>query len=318
MRYLLVFLCLLVMPFDTNAQFGDIGQTGVTLATQPRIPEPFTETTIEMTAFSFDTVGSSITWLIDGVEDVSARNQRVITLTTKALGEATEITNIMRLRSGVEIITTETIIPARVDIVLEAETLVPAFYKGRPLPSIGSTVRAIAIPQTNNNAAPAAYSYEWRLGNEVLFNGPITGINVAEFEIGLNKNETLAVSVTDRSGVLVAHKTIVIPVTEPEVVFYEENPLRGVTGIALPSPYYLVGEETTVRAEPFYMSSNIFSANPLIEWEIDGRTVTNPSTDPQYLTLRKTGGIGSARVSFHIRNLQQLVQGVEDRFVIQF
>lgn len=312
---LLLFVCLI--PVHTGAQ-SLVDVDSVTISTAPLAPEPNTETTVSLNAYTYDTVGATIVWFIDGIEHAEARNKRELELTTKAIGEVTDITVSIRLRNGQTLSATHEIVPSRVDVVLEADTLVPRFYQGRALPSTGSTIRAIAIPHTASGASPQQFTYQWKLDNKVLYNGPVTGINTAEFKTGISRNQTLRVDVLNNDGVVVAAKTIIIPQTKPRIIFYEENPLRGSNNIALQSPHILTTDETSVRAEPYYMNADIFSVDPLLEWEVDSKTIDNPSTDPQYITLRKTGLGGRAKINFHIRNLQELTQGVEDSFVINF
>lgn len=268
--YGFVFWLALVIPSTLMAQ-GFSGSPSANLSTIPLAPEPLSETTVSLDAYTLDTIGATIVWFVDGIEETSARNLRELELMTKDIGETTEITVVLTLRTGQVVRAEKTIVPSRVDIVLEADTLTPAFYQGRALPSTGSQVRAIAIPHTASGQAPEAFSYQWKLDNEVLYGGPVTGVHTANFEVGLGKNQVLRVDVLNNSGVIVAAKSIFIPRTEPELLFYEENPLRGINNIAIQSPHILVGEETSIRAEPYYMARTIFDSSPLIEWEIDGR-----------------------------------------------
>ena len=122
----------------------------------------------------------------------------------------------------------------------------------------------------------------------------------------------------DKTGNVFTRKLIQVKTVEPVTVFYEDNPLRGMSRHAILDSQQLFGEEISIRAEPYYMDKNIFEANTLQEWEINGKKVTNPNTDKQNITLRAGGGTGSFTVEYHIRNLDNLLQGTRDQFRLTF
>lgn len=314
----------LIFPLISLAQFFDTTNmavdpsSNVNLITSPFYPEPNQAVKVSLDAYSIDTNNASISWYLDGIEQTEYKNLRSMEFGSKGLGESTNLTVNLRLNDGSVISKTRTITPSRVDIVIEADTLVPPFYKGRALPSVGSTINAIALPQTGNSANTSAYSYLWRLNNKTILGGSIKGDNVATMVLGLKKRQLLSVDVISQQGETIGSKTIELQLADPELLFYEENPLRGMKEIALQSPFALVGEETTLRAEPYYMDSKIFTNDPLLEWRINGSVVENPSSDPQYLTLRKEAAQGQAKIEFHIRNLRELLQGVRGDFTIKF
>ena len=105
--------------------------------------------------------------------------------------------------------------------------------------------------------------------------------------------------------------------TEPKNLFYEDNPLHGLAQNALPAEFTLLEDEISVRAEPYFVSQDIFT-NATYDWTIGGVAVANPNADPQVLTLRKTGGAGSALVGFSIRNLSSLLQAASSAFTVYF
>lgn len=308
---------ILLVPSISFAQIADLSQD-MTIKTAPAFPGANTETTISLDAYTLDTSGASIKWYVDGQEETDARNDRSFKLTTKNIGDSTTVRIVLVLRAGQTLSKSITIKPTRVDTVIEANTIVPAFYQGRALPSVGSKVRIIATPYTGNDISPEGFTYTWKHDNKVLFGGPIKGGYIAEIEMGLGREQIITVDVSNSLGQTIARKSIVVPLTKPEVLFYEESPLRGASKRAISDPYILVGDEITVRAEPFYMAKDIFEQDHLIEWEINNRKVNNPSSDEQYLSLQRDMSNGNTKIGFHIRNLNQLLQGIKSDFTIQF
>lgn len=318
----IIALALLFTLPTTHVQAQIPGELGgvnqATIDANPRFPEPGELVELNLNAYTLDTRGSSIRWFIDGVEDTSAVNERTLSVRAAGLGEVSQVTVQLSLASGLTLPITYQLVPGRVDVLIEADTLTPVFYKGRALPSIGSEVRAIAIPNFGDDVQPGEYSYRWQVDDDVLFGGSVKGKSIVTFRAPFARESFLTVDVIDPSGVTVTSESLIIPYVEPELYFYPDNPLRGMSRLAIDTQYQLLGSEIDVRAEPMYMDSTIFNQSPLLEWSIDGKRVINPSEDPQSITLQNAGGSGEFNIRFHIRNLQQLLQGVEDEFTLSF
>lgn len=315
-RLLLLVVCLFGLTSVAHAQFlnGVAGQPAI--KTTPAYPEPGQSVDASLDAYGFDTDGAIIQWFIDGVERTDVQNSRSLTFTAGRLGTVTTLTAQVALPNGQTITANKEITPARLDVIIEADTTTPLNYNGRALPSSGSTVRAIALPQLGTNASNL--SFKWTLDNKVLEGGTLVGNDVVTFNAPFSGRPVLGVEVMDGQGDTVAKKNVLVPIQEPEMYFYESNPLRGLAHYAVTDTYQFIGDEVAVRAEPYYMASDIFSTNPHMEWEVNGRTLQNPSEDPQMITLRNNGGTGTFRVSFHLRNLQELLQGIEEEFTVRF
>lgn len=259
---------------------------------------------------------SSVRWFINGSEKADVKNDKTISLKAGEVGVATSIlTRITKTDGSIEEVA-HTVIPTRVDLIIEADTLVPPSYSGKKLPSSGSTLQATALIFTKEKRSSKEYSYLWKVNGKVQNGGAFLGENTLSYTPSFENEIRLSVDIFDRSGKIVAQKVRTIPVVKPELVFYEKNPLRGVSGIALSSPYQLIGEEITIRAEGYFMSNDNSSSNVLKEWKIDGKVKQTENSEEILLT--KKGISGSSIVSFHVRNLQQLLQGVERGLTIEF
>lgn len=302
------------------AQIGSITQStaSVTLVPSPRFPEPHQLTTFSLDDYSVDTSGARVQWFVDGVENTSAQNQRALQVSAGDFGEHTSVTVVVTLPKGVSLRASHTIVPTRIDMIVTADTLTPAFYKGRALPSNGSVVTVTALPFVEGGASLSSLSYLWKVNGTVQNGGEQRGKNTFVYVPEFEDEAVVSVDVIDTNGAVIAGKSIVVPIYEPELHFYEINPLRGMASHALISPFTFIGEEITVRAEPYYVSKDLFSENPFTEWSLDGKPLVNPNVDQQEIVLRKEGGSGRFSVGFHIRNLEQLLQGVKNSFTIQF
>jgi hypothetical protein len=312
------FLLIVFLFFGWQTAFAQFGMvdTNAKLAFSPQFAEPKQNVNVSLEAYAMDTTGATITWYLNGIEQTEFKNLRNISFTTGSVGETVRVSVEVRMRNGQTLSLSESITPSRVDIIVEADTLVPLHYAGRALPSGGSQVRLIAITDTNLN--PQNLTYRWNVNDTVLYGGSIVGKNVASFIAPRDRSVLVRVEIFDNNGKTIAKKLKEVVIATPELIFYELNPLRGISNNAVFNPHLLVGEEMTVRAEPYYMDKNILPSDLLTEWEINRDQINNPSQDKQEITLRPSGGTGNFTVNFHIRNLKNYLQGAEDSFVVGF
>lgn len=322
MKYVLVFTLLwVVSPFlvsTAEAQLSELQTNASALVVSPRYPEPNTTVQLELNDYGLNTQGARYQWYINGVERVEAANQRSLSLPVGNLGETTTVLVKTILAGGAVVEARTTITPIRVDMLIEADTLVPTFYAGRALPSSGSAIRVTALPFLGTSQNPSTFSYTWRVGDEIVGGSSLYGKNSVTFSSGFERRVEVSVDIIDQSGTLVAKKTILVPISDPELHFYEVNPLQGLMERALGRNFIFSGDEINVRAEPYYMDRTFMAKQPFIEWKLNGQTITNPSQDPQEIVLRKSGDHGSFTIQFHVRNLRQLLQGVKDSVTITF
>jgi hypothetical protein len=179
-------------------------------------------------------------------------------------------------------------------------------------------VTATALLFSANTKGPESYLYTWTLDGKVQNGGAVQGGNKISFTPSFNDKVAITLTIQESNGKTIARTTDVIPIVQPELYFYEKNPLRGLSFTAMQNPFIFIGEEILVRAEGYYMSQQLLTANILQQWSIDGQTVVQEGVDPNEILLRKNGSDATANVSFHIRNLQQLLQGVKKSITIQF
>lgn len=313
-------LLFFTVPSITSAQgINPLAQTNPSALTlSPRYSEPDEQVTATLNDYSVNTNGATIQWFYNGQEIPGSKNERTIQFPSGKLGESSEILALTKLPNGTILRANSTITPVRVDMLIEANTRVPSFYKGRAIPSEGGSIQVTAIPFTGVSRSAESFSYTWRVGEEVKGGGSRFGKNSINFTAGFQKEILVSVDVIDTDGSLVTSESVYVPLSEPELNFYEVNPLRGMSEIAIGSNFIFVGEEIKVRAEPYFIDNTLFTQSPHQEWKLNGQTITNPNDNQQELTLRRSGDTGSFTLEFHVRNLKQLLQGVKDSVTIKF
>jgi len=288
------------------------------LILSPRYPEPNELVKVTLNDYSVNTNGSTIAWFIDGEEQTAARNNRELSFTAKKLGEETQIVARTSLPNGTTLTAQQTVRPIRLDILVEADSSTPYFYKGRAVPALGGSVQVTALPFIGEDRDPESFSYKWQVGSKVEGGGSRFGKNTITFAAGFERQTLIFVDVFDTNGILLTSESIYIPLAQPELYFYEVNPLRGLSEIAINKNFIFIGDEIKVRAEPFFIDNALFRNNPFQEWKLNSSKISNPSDDQQEITLRRTGETGSFTLEYHVRNLKQLLQGVKKSVTINF
>jgi hypothetical protein len=308
---------LTVVPKTSEAQMS-IQTNSPQLLLQPKLPEPNSEVNVSLDAYTMNTAGAKISWFIDGVEIAERANARSITVTTGELGEEMTVSAQVQQGGGGGFTVRSNIVPGAVDLVLEAETYVPPFYRGRALPSADATVRVVAVPHIAGTTDPRTLTYLWEYNGGVLLGGPVRGEQSVELEASRFSGGYIRVVVSNSDGENVAENAIFIEAMNPEIHFYEENPLRGLSELAIKDSLSLIGEETTIHGEPYFFGSDLFRDKTTFDWKIDGAAVTSANADPHTITLRRAGGGGSARIQVRALGATPIPQFVDGSFRINF
>lgn len=292
----------------------------------PEMPGPNEVVLIEAQGVGTFLGEANITWQRDGKTEKSGRGERTFSFTTSALGSVTRV-HVVITSSSVGTITRDfTFRPSVVSLVWEADTYTPPFYRGKALYTPGSPLKVIAFPTVvvNGSAVSAnSLSFEWRHNGEPVSSASGLGRYIFSFDGDqLRSAEVVGVDVF-WGATKVAQGGITIPITQPLVLLYNRDPLRGVLyDTALPPAITLLGKEITIQAEPYFfsnMSRNSGSLSYL--WTLNGSETIGPNTSQGILTLRQTGeGSGNAALSVSVKNndTERLVQEASTNLQIVF
>lgn len=319
-KFLLFLICTSIL-FLYSATFSSAqGQSipeQISLVSKPKFPKPNSVAEISLNAYTLNTTGSTIRWYVNDTEQISSRNERTISVDIGDLGKKVQVEARISLMNGSAYSVVKTIIPINIDVIIEANTSVPVFYRGRSLPSQGAPIRVVAIPHTGDTNNTALLTYKWTLNDKVLLGGPVVGKQSIDITMPTFKNARLTVEVTDPNNKLIGEETTILSASEPELHFYEYNPLLGLSRKSVKSPLVLLGEEATIRAEPFFMGKTD-NDTILYEWELNSQKVENKDSDSHMITLRPTGGGGAAHIHLRVANTIELFQNTENSFQLQF
>ncbi len=308
------------------ALIGSLGNTAhaqsvagaVGLKVDPSFPEPESVAKVTLDAYTLRTDGATIRWYVNDVEQVAYLNERSIEIRVGEIGETVVVVAKVTRVEGGAFTVKRAITPIGVDVVIEAETYVPPFYRGRALGGAQSDIRIIAIPQVGKNVNPANLSYRWQTTDGLLFGGPIKGKQAITLTVSPFTGNFVTVTILDENGDAIGSKRIPYGSVNSELYFYEENPLRGLNEIAIKESLPLVGDETTIHGEPYYLSKDTTAPFMDFEWRINGTVVENTNQDQHTITLRKSGNSGSAQIGFQALAKTTLPRYVKNSFNISF
>jgi hypothetical protein len=109
-----------------------------------------------------------------------------------------------------------------------------------------------------------------------------------------------------------------VEIGEPELLFYEQHSLYGLQQTPLRPEQTVIGNTMTVRAEPFNLDIRVYNNPDVSEWQINSQTTSNNTQNPYLITLRQPAGQRRVSLGFHVRSLQQVLQGDEEQLILRF
>ncbi len=315
--FLLIFVLLLPISFSSAQTNLDPSKNNLSIDLKSTNLNPFSEVTAEVNDYAFTASPQSITWRLDGKTSPELNNERKINIKLKDLGQPTKLEVFIKTQEGLIISAEKTIVPVYLDIIIEPQTRTPSFYKSRALPSIKSTINLTAIINGSVENAER-YVYNWDLNGVNLQSGGAVGKYKISTTMPIGPTGVLTLTVSKITGELVARKTVEIIPADIEMAFYEVNSLYGISNLKINPSLNLIGNSTIVRAEPYYLDIKTYNNPQFIEWKINGSRNPNISSNPYEVTLARQGGNGKVNVSFHVRNLETIMQGIESSFIVNY
>jgi hypothetical protein len=309
-----------------HAQTSGVVPAPIQYVVSPETPGPNTQVTIEAQGVGTFVGDSTIIWSQNGKVVSQGVGQRDFTFTTGPIGSATQIHVEIDSSTQGTLTNSWTFIPSSINLVWEADTTVPPLYKGKALYSGGSNVKVVAFPSLAVNGSSfsiSSLSFQWTLDGDPLPDQSGLGQNSLTFTGSqLQKEEDVSVDVY-YGATKVGTGSVVIPATDPELVLYDKDPLRGIIfDSALPAGISLNSNELTVQAVPYYFANSSLANGALTyAWTLDGNDTTGPNAAEGELTLRQTGsGSGSAQLGVSLQNndTDKLVQAANAALQIVF
>ena len=323
---LTVFGCM-IMALPAFAQsLGTAAPAPIQYIVSPENPGPNALVYIEAQGIGNFLGNSNVVWTENGKTVSSGAGVRTFSFTTGPVGTET-IIGVSIDTTGYGLITHSfDFNPSLINLVWEANTTIPPFYAGKPLASPGSSIRVVAFPDVMVGGVKqdaSNISFQWKLDDVADPSQSGLGRNVfmlSANQLHMNADVTVDAQIGNATA---GHGEIVIPFSQPQIVFYMHDPLRGVLyNQALGSTLAMPAQEETLRAEPYFFSIESIARDGLqFSWQLNGTDTTGPNTAGGELTVRQTGsGQGSATVSASMQNSEsdKLLQAASAALTVTF
>jgi len=227
----------------------------------PEIPDPREPISIFVESFSTNLQTSTITWSEDGKIIKSDFNETTFQTIAPEVGQKKVITMTIEKSNGSIIEKIITFAPAEVDLVYEAQTYTPPFYKGGALFTSQSTLNLVAIPRFISEQKtlinPQNLVYRWKVDNRNVPSASGVGKNKFTYEgVLIQRPTNISVEVTSLDDLFQAKDSVEMTLQNPEVVVYENNPVHGVIfEKAIEGVFNMDREEISLVAQPFFFNS---------------------------------------------------------------
>ncbi len=291
-----------------------VGLDLINVKMDPKTPGENEDVTVTLDSYTTDLNSSEIIWYIDKEPIKQGVGEKSVTVHTGEFGEVLELNAVIMSNYGVKKEKNITIAPAEIDLLWEAQTYTPPFYKGKALPTFKSLVKVTAIPRYGKATSdPRTFTYVWKY-NRTLTVGQGLGRNSALVKMGY-ADTPLPVSVDVSLGNWSGQRSDTINGTEAVVRFYEQAPLLGTNfNKQLSKKVTGEGNQFTLKAVPYFFSTEDFDNGSMIyTWRVNNKSAV-PGLDPTVMTVSKIGtddeqrGAQQFSASLKIQTISHLLQ----------
>ena len=306
-----IFTILVILFLASPSFVFAAGLDLVNITMTPKTPGENQNVTVSIESYAVNLNSSSIIWYVNKDPKKQGIGEKSLALHTGNFGEKMTVDIVILSADGRKIEKQVVIAPSEIDLLWEAQTYTPPFYKGKALPTYKSLVKMTAIPRYNSEMSdPSRFTYLWKY-NRTLGVGEGLGRTSALIDVGYAGTPipvTLDVSLPgeDWSG----SQYTTVTAKEASLVLYEQAPLLGIQfNHALRTEITGSGNQFTLRAVPYFFSKEDQENGDLFYgWTVNGATIV-PGADPSILTLNKKGsGLEGFNVSLKVQTLKHILQ----------
>ncbi len=289
----------------------------------PENPKALDQVTISLEAYGTNLDQATITWKVNGTVAAKGQGLKVFRVQAGKSGE-TKTVNIAIAPPGAPLIQKTVIIsPQDLDLLWEARTYIPPFYRGKAMYTPQENVVVVAMPTFKAGsglADPSKLSYTWRKDDEVQ--GDQTGLGYNVFHLKgsiLLSNNYIQADVTGSNGEEAVSGFNLGPIT-PSAIFYENNPLYGILfNNAIISNSNFTTEEKNLIAEPYFFGvSSLNDPSLTYKWTLNNSPI-NVSDHDSIVTFRNTNNEdGTSLIGVTIDNSKNFLEEAVNSVYVNF
>jgi len=280
-------LLIAAAPTATAAPTNPNDITTLILSIDPEFPKADEDVTVTVVSYAIDLNRSILNWYVNDEKVLQGAAEKKLTVKSGSYGTKKTV-RVQAISSDGRVSENSIYIaPTQINILWQADTYTPPFYKGRRLYSNNSDVFLTAIP--NSTFAPNELIYTWKRDGDVIPDTGGLGKNTITLKGSIIMRERiLSVDAVSLDGSYFAHTFIRLNQIYPKVLMYEDNPLYGVRfEQALGKQSTLAGDEIKINAYPlFYSTKSRLLNNVSYTWSV-GSNKVNQAKDNSSVILKR-------------------------------
>lgn len=302
------------------------GVEQLVLRVNPSSPGPGQTVTAEVTSTLIDLNNSIISWIVNGATFPTPQTSTKISLTAPStMGAKLTIKVVVKADGGLSLSREQTIRTGALDLLWEADSYTPPFYKGKALPAAGSNITVNVLPDLRDDSGKkipvSDLVFTWKQNSLVVQGVSGRGKNVATFpgpEFYTPFEVWVEVASLDQS--IQALGALTLEPFMPNIIFYESHPTLGIRfEEAITDTLELGGGEVSIAAQPFYFAgTNANSPQLTYQWVLNGANVPNPNVNKNLIVLRADTEGGAANVGLGVKHLSKIFQEASKNFMVNF
>ncbi|TSC80307.1 MAG: hypothetical protein G01um101429_157 [Parcubacteria group bacterium Gr01-1014_29] len=303
--------------------YGQVNEPKIEFVLNPTYPHAYEFTSVTIRSFSFDTQSALFSWSINGKPASTGRGVKSASFTTGPLGSKTAVSVIIVPFEGMKIKKTIDVYASDLDILWTASSYTPPFYRGKSLPTRGSTVTFVASPffESAQTGKETDFLFEWNVDGKEMRQQSGYGARVFSLNIGRNSNTEYRIQarVTNPATNATQTKSFSLPIYDPALLFYELHPLQGpLTGRAISDRRAIAPDsEIQVLAVPYYASQPPAALD--FGWKVENTDIARGEKGERADVLTyhaEQGSRGQQIVSLSILNPFNILERIQESFRI--
>lgn len=302
----LLVVAIISQPLVAGAQTPS-GADAIMLSYYPQRPTPGEQVTVTASSQLYDLTKLQTVWMRDGQEVESGKGVLQVDITAPRSGATTRVTF---SAGGSTASAYVDIAPTEIDLLFEAESYIPPFFRGRALPLTPAKIRAQAIPHLQQGGSPipsAQLYYSWRVNGTTVKGVSGKGKSVALLPSPvLFGADTISVDVGTSAGVVLDSASVRVVSARPLATLYQDHPLLGIIyHRSLPAQTHLASGDVTLVAVPYFAAITTLT-EPVLRyvWKVNNFLAPEEVVSQNMITIAEKRFGKNVALDLNIEHLQ--------------
>lgn len=316
----------LPLPFFVHAQFQalDNNSSGIILSTEPSDPRPNQFVTATVESYAVDLDRANISWIVNGKLEKEAIGIKTFLFKTGSLGTISSILVVIKTTEGEIAQKALTINPSTLDILWEAQSYTPPFYKGKASYPYEGMVKLVAMPRISDEVGkivnPKTLVYSWEINGDAVpkISGYGRNFMFLEGTIPISVT-TIGVEASTLDKKFTAKNSITVTPQLSQILLYEDSPTMGLLyNKTLKNTLDLRDQEIRIASIPYFIGvKNRNDSNVTYAWKQNNQSIKNQNTSS--LSFKYDPGVvGTALVGIEVANLNKIFQSASNNLTLNF